>query len=61
MGMNKLKSNEITRRHDLTIKEVKACKIFQNLTNEQAFEVIATLKKFTVIIFNFYVTNNGKL
>jgi uncharacterized protein YfbU (UPF0304 family) len=59
--MGKLKGSQITRQHDLTIDEVKACKIFQNLTDEQALEVIDTLKKFTVIVYNFYVNNIEKL
>jgi flagellar motor switch protein FliG len=59
--MGKLKSKEITRQHDLTIDEVKACKIFQHLSDEQAAEVAATLKDFTVIIYNFYVNNVQKL
>lgn len=43
-----------TREHDITIEEVKACAMFAHFTDEEAREVIRTLKQFTVIVFNFY-------
>ncbi|QEM12980.1 hypothetical protein [Mucilaginibacter rubeus] len=42
------------RQHDLTIEEVKACAVFEHLTDEQAKEVIATLKTFTKIVYDYF-------
>jgi hypothetical protein len=42
------------RRHDLTIEEVRACPWFANFTDEQAQEVIRTLKEFTLIMYRHY-------
>jgi hypothetical protein len=52
MRDNRIEEN--ARQHDLTIEEVKACPLFANLTDAEAREVIETLKKFTVIVYNFY-------
>jgi hypothetical protein len=43
-----------TRRHDLTIDEVRSCPWFANFTDEQALEVIRTFKEFTVIMYHYY-------
>jgi hypothetical protein len=42
------------RRHDLTIDEVRSCPWFGDFTDEQALEVIRTLKEFTLIIYRQY-------
>jgi len=42
------------RSHDLTIDEVTACPEFAHFTDEQAQEVIETLKVFTKIAFDFH-------
>ena len=46
---------DYNRKHDLTIEEVKSCSIFKDLTDEQAQEVIDTIKRFTVIAFEIYM------
>lgn len=48
------KDIHIGRIHDLTIEEVKACGTFSNFTDEQALEVVETLKLFCKISFDFY-------
>lgn len=42
------------RVHDLTIGEVRSCAAFAHFTDRQAQEVIDTLKRFTVIVFESY-------
>jgi len=49
-----LKNNEHTRHHDITIEEVKACSIFSHLTDQEAQEVVETIKLFTKIVYDFY-------
>jgi Uri superfamily endonuclease len=46
------------RQHDLTVEEVKACAVFEHLTEEQAKEVIATLKTFTKIMYDYFKKEN---
>jgi tRNA C32,U32 (ribose-2'-O)-methylase TrmJ len=43
-----------TRKHDLTIEEVKACSIFRNISDEQAQDVIETLKSLALIAYELY-------
>ena len=43
-----------TRTYDLTIEEVRACPEFADFTDEQAKEIIETLKIFTKIVFDYY-------
>jgi hypothetical protein len=45
---------DYSRSHDLTIEEVKACSVFQHLTDDEAKEAIETLKLFTKIAYDFY-------
>lgn len=52
--MSTVKNIDHTREHDITIEEVKACAIFAHFTDEEAREVIRTLKQFTEITYNFY-------
>lgn len=42
------------RLHDITIEEVKACSSFQHLTDREAEEVVAALKQFTKITYDYY-------
>jgi len=42
----------IVRQHDLTIEEVLSKKMFSNFTEDQAKDVILTIKKMSIIIFN---------
>lgn len=51
---------DYNRTHDITIEEVKACPMFAHLTDEEAREVVETLKQFTVIVYNFYQKNKTK-
>ena len=52
--MSTLKNIDHARKHDITIEEVKACAMFAHFTDEEASEVIRTLKQFTEITYNFY-------
>jgi hypothetical protein len=42
------------REHDITIQEVLTCDVFSHFSEEQALEVIETLKQFAVIVYNFH-------
>jgi len=43
-----------SREHDITIEEVKSCPLFAHLTDEEAQEVITTIKRFSLIIYHCY-------
>lgn len=58
--MSALKNIDHAREHDITIEEVKACAMFANFTDEEAREVIRTLKQFTEITYNFYQKKKKK-
>jgi hypothetical protein len=48
------KKIDYTRKHDLTIEEVRACSMFKDLTEEQVKEVIQTLKQYATIAYELY-------
>jgi len=52
--MKRDKDIDYSRSHDLTIEEVKACPLFSNMTDQEAEEVIETLKLFTKITYDYY-------
>lgn len=52
--MKRNKDTDYSRSHDLTIKEIKACSVFQHLTDDEAQRVIETLKLFAKIAYDFY-------
>jgi len=52
--MSEFKDINREREHDITIGEVKACPVFAHLTDAEAQEVVATIKCFSLIIFNYY-------
>jgi hypothetical protein len=52
--MSLSKNIDYTRNHDLTVEEVKACPLFSHLTDQEAEQVIETLKLFTKIVYDFY-------
>lgn len=56
--MKKQQHIDYLRQHDITIEEVKACAVFEDLTDEQAKEVIATLKIFTKIVYDYFKKDN---
>lgn len=58
--LDHLKDIDRNRRHDITIEEVKACSIFMHLTDEQALDVINTVKQLTVIAYEFYQKKERK-
>lgn len=39
---------------NITIEQVKACKIFSHFTDEQAQEVVDVIKSFTRIVYEHY-------
>ena len=53
-AMSILVNIDQTRVHDITIEEVKACSLFAHLTDEEAQEVITTIKRFSLIIYHCY-------
>ncbi|PWK72938.1 hypothetical protein LX99_04268 [Mucilaginibacter oryzae] len=48
------------RDADLTIDEIRSCKGFEHFTDEQALQVIANFKEFSLIVFNYYRRNLRK-
>jgi len=50
-----------TRTHDITIEEVRCCPMFADLSDEEAQEVIETLKLFTNIAYDYYKKDHKKL
>lgn len=50
---------DYARITDLTVQEVRCCALFAHLTDEEADEVIETLKIFTKIAYDLY-TNERK-
>jgi len=52
--MSELKKIDCTRVHDITVDEVKACPLFAHLKDEDAHEVITTIKRLALIIFDYY-------
>jgi hypothetical protein len=59
--VNRSKDIDYSRTHDLTIEEVKACPMFAHLTDEQAEEVIETIKLLSKIAYDFYKKDLKKL
>jgi len=51
---------DCSRTSDLTIEEIKACSLFSHLTDQEAEEVIRTLKIFTKIVYDFYKHRSEK-
>ena len=51
---------DITRTHDLAIDEIKECKLFAHLSDEEAQTVIDTLKALSLIAFEC-VENDKKV
>ncbi len=45
---------DYSRKHDLTIEEIKSCEMFRNFSDEHAQEVIDTFKRLTEIVFEAY-------
>jgi hypothetical protein len=52
--MERDKGIDYARTNDLTIDEIKACSVFDHVTNEEAGEIIETLKLFTKIAYDVY-------
>ena len=42
------------RTDDLTTDEVKSCGAFSQFNDEQALEVVSMLKRFTIIMYDFF-------
>ncbi|MGN7986519.1 MULTISPECIES: hypothetical protein [Pedobacter] len=42
----------ILRHHDLTVEEVLSLPLFANFTVDEAEDLILTVKKFSIIVFN---------
>lgn len=52
--MENIKNLHPNRLHDITINEVKSFPIFVHFSDEQASEVIETIKKLTEIVLCVY-------
>lgn len=52
--MGKACEVDYSRKEDITVEEVKACAMFAYFTDEQAMEVVETIKRLTVIIYGCY-------
>ena len=55
--MENLDDLDLTRLHDLTIDEVKSIPMFAHFTDDQAIEVIRTIKRFTEIVVYSHLKN----
>lgn len=58
--MSNLKITDFNRMHDLTAEEVRLCPLFAHFTDEQAKEVIDTIKQFTLIVCDSYRRKSEK-
>jgi hypothetical protein len=58
--MSVLNNTDRTREHDITIAEVKSCPLFAHLTDEEALEVVNTIKQFSLIIYHYYQREKDK-
>ncbi|GGC28300.1 hypothetical protein GCM10011386_20420 [Parapedobacter defluvii] len=52
--MKYVDKEDITRKHDLTIEEVKSLPMFSHFTDEQAEEAIRTIKTFVEIALEYH-------
>lgn len=52
---------DITRKHDLTVEEVRSFSMFSHFTDEQAKEVIRTIKTFVEIALESHKKEREKL
>lgn len=59
--MSALKNIDHNRLHDITIEEVKACSMFSHFTDEEAQEVIVTIKRFSLIIYDCYMRKKHRI
>lgn len=50
---------DLGRSHDITIEEVKSFPMFAHFSDEQAAEVVRTVKRFAEIICYDYLKNNN--
>lgn len=58
--MENIENPDSNRLHDITINEVKSFPIFAHFSDEQASEVIETIKKLTEIVLCDYYKKEQK-
>lgn len=58
--MKYINKEDITRKHDLTVEEVKSFPMFENVTDEQAQEIIRTIRIFVEIALDYYKKTEAK-
>lgn len=58
--MKYVNEEDITRKHDLTAKELKTYPMFEHFTDEQAEEAVNTIKTFVEIAFDYYKKEKEK-
>ena len=51
---NIIESKDYLRTNDLTIEEIKTCKLFQHLSNKDLLDIISSIKQFTEITVAYY-------
>lgn len=54
MYMKDFKGLDLTRKHDITVEEVKSFPLFAHFSDEQADEVVRAIKKFVDIALYCY-------
>jgi hypothetical protein len=59
LTMENLDDLELNRSNDITIDEVKSFPMFAHFSDEEAAEVVRTIKRFTEIICHDYLRNNN--
>lgn len=53
-SMKYVDKEDITRKHDLSVEELKSLPMFAHFSDEQAEEAIGTIKTFVNIAFDYY-------
>lgn len=56
-----LEKTGLNRCHDLSIEEVKSCYQFAHFRDKDILEIIKTIKRFSVIVYDFNQKSKRKL
>lgn len=57
--MEKINELDLGRSRDITVEEVKSFQMFAHFSDEQAAEVVRTIKRFAEIVCHDYLKNNN--
>ncbi|WP_028297925.1 hypothetical protein [Olivibacter sitiensis] len=58
--MKYVDKEDITRKHDLTVEELKSLPMFAHFTDDEAKEAISTIKTFVDIALDYYKKDKEK-